>query len=87
MGSEVFGGTLSFICCLYNYYFKVYSSSAYSPSQIVDTLGAGDTFNAGLIHSLSIGRSLQEALNYSCKLAGSKCGMIGYEGLRNFEND
>lgn len=84
MGSEIFGGTFVIYVIII---FKVYSSSAYSPSQIVDTLGAGDTFNAGLIHSLSIGRSLQEALNYSCKLAGSKCGMIGYEGLRNFEND
>lgn len=51
----------------------------------MDTLGAGDTFNAGLIHSLSIGKTIQESLDFACKLAGTKCGMIGYEGLKLFD--
>ncbi len=59
-------------------------SAAYSPPLIVDTLGAGDTFNAGIIHSLSIGKNLQESLNFACKIAGSKCGMLGYSGLNSF---
>ena len=50
----------------------------------MDTLGAGDTFNAGIIHSLSSGYSLQAALNFGCKIAGTKCGMLGYHGLKSF---
>lgn len=65
---------------------QVYSSAAHSPPQVVDTLGAGDTFNAGVLHYLSSGRSLQDALNYSCKLAGFKCGIHGYEGLAEIMN-
>jgi ketohexokinase len=64
---------------------QVYSSAAYSPSEVVDTLGAGDTFNAAVLHCLSNNeRNLQDTLNYACKLAGFKCGVLGYEGLRSF---
>ena len=48
----------------------------------MDTLGAGDTFNAGIIHCLSRGTHISEALQYACKLAGTKCGLIGYDGLK-----
>ena len=60
-------------------------SAAYSPPQVLDTLGAGDTFNAGLIHSLSTGNSLEASLKFACKLAGNKCGMLGYNGLKSFK--
>lgn len=50
----------------------------------MDTLGAGDTFNAGLIYSLSSGKKLDEALSIACKIAETKCGMLGYDGLENF---
>ena len=64
---------------------QVYESPAYPPESVVDTLGAGDTFNAGIIHCLSQGRSVSEALQYACKLAGTKCGMVGFDGLKNFD--
>ena len=60
----------------------MFVSAAYPPNQVVDTIGAGDTFNAALIHSLSSNKTLQDALSYSCEVAGAKCGLIGYEGLR-----
>ena len=50
----------------------------------MDTIGAGDTFNAGLIHSQLSEKTIQESLDYACKLAGTKCGMLGYDGLKVF---
>ncbi|XP_067406613.1 ketohexokinase isoform X1 [Emydura macquarii macquarii] len=56
-------------------------SAAFSPETIVDTLGAGDTFNASVILALSRGQSLQEALTFGCQVAGRKCGVQGYDGI------
>uniref|UniRef100_W5NG74 Ketohexokinase n=1 Tax=Lepisosteus oculatus TaxID=7918 RepID=W5NG74_LEPOC len=59
----------------------VVHSDAFAPEAIVDTLGAGDTFNASVIFSLSNGKSLQEALTFGCQIAGKKCGIHGYDGI------
>nr|XP_046241122.1 ketohexokinase isoform X1 [Scatophagus argus] len=56
-------------------------SDAFPPEALVDTLGAGDTFNAAVIYTLSNGGSLQDALTFGCKVAGSKCGFHGYDGI------
>ncbi len=56
-------------------------SPAFPPEQLVDTIGAGDTFNAGLIHSLAQESSLPRALTYACRLAGRKCGQLGFDQL------
>lgn len=57
------------------------TAPAYAPDRIVDTLGAGDVFNAGIIHALSSGQSLESALHSACALAGKKCGQTGFNGL------
>ncbi|XP_006273655.1 ketohexokinase isoform X2 [Alligator mississippiensis] len=56
-------------------------ADAVPPARIVDTLGAGDTFNAAVIFALSAGRGLQEALAFGCEVAGRKCGVPGYDGI------
>ncbi|XP_052001128.1 ketohexokinase isoform X1 [Xyrauchen texanus] len=56
-------------------------SDAFPPEKLVDTLGAGDTFNASVIYSLSNGGGLQEALTFGCQIAGKKCGVHGYDGI------
>ncbi len=56
---------------------QLFHSPAFSPETVVDTLGAGDTFNAGLIHSLLQHDDEQQALDFACQLAGYKCGQHG----------
>ncbi len=51
---------------------------AFRPPALVDTLGAGDTFNAGVIHGCLAGYTTDETLRRACRLAGEKCG---HEGL------
>ncbi|XP_074751317.1 ketohexokinase [Athene noctua] len=56
-------------------------SDAFPPETLVDTLGAGDTFNAAVIFALSAGRSLQDAITFGCRIAGRKCGIQGFDGI------
>ncbi|XP_051932077.1 ketohexokinase isoform X1 [Hippocampus zosterae] len=56
-------------------------SDAFPPERLLDTLGAGDTFNAAVIHKLANGCRLQDALTFGCRVAGAKCGFHGYDGI------
>ena len=53
---------------------------AYVPFEVEDTIGAGDTFNAGPIHAIATGQPLATALKHACQLAGKK---VGQSGIRN----
>lgn len=53
-------------------------SRAYPPDRLVDTLGAGDTFNAGLIGAMANNIGLTLAIEAGCRLAGKKCGISGF---------
>ena len=52
---------------------------AHQPDQVVDTLGAGDVFNAGLLHAITRGMPMHVALSQANRLAGELCGREGLE--------
>lgn len=58
-----------------------FHAPAYPPAQVIDTLGAGDVFNAGIINALVCGTPLERALSDASRLAGKKCGIHGFDGL------
>lgn len=60
---------------------RLMSAAACPPRELVDTIGAGDTFNAAVIDALLRGESLGASLVYACRLAGAKCGQQGFDGL------
>ena len=60
---------------------QLHHQPAYQPKQIIDTLGAGDTFNAGLIDAFIHNKPALKALKQASKLAGQKCGQQGFTNL------
>lgn len=58
---------------------ELYHSPPCPPENIIDTLGAGDTFNASIINSLIKGLGLNDALSDGCRIAGQKCGHVGLD--------
>jgi sugar/nucleoside kinase (ribokinase family) len=55
--------------------------------RVVDTTGAGDTFNAAVVAALAAGSSVARALADGCAVAGRKVQQAHFEGLgaRDFE--
>ena len=49
--------------------------------QVVDTVGAGDTFTAGVLYELAVrGRNNIDALNLGVAIAGEKVQREGFQG-------
>jgi ketohexokinase len=60
---------------------RLWRHPAVGPDVVVDTLGAGDTFNAGVISGCLDGLGIDAVLARACGLAGRKCGQYGLDGL------
>lgn len=60
---------------------SLFHTPALNLAHTVDSIGAGDTFNAGLIHAILTGKKLEEALYFATKLAGAKCSQEGFDNL------
>jgi len=60
---------------------KLYQQPACNPQTVVDTLGAGDAFNAGIIDGELNKLAVEQALANACKVAGFKCGLQGFDGI------
>lgn len=52
---------------------------AFSPLEVIDTIGAGDVFNAAMVAALCEGVPVSEALGRATRLAGQQCGREGLE--------
>ena len=64
---------------------EITSQKASPPDHVVDTLGAGDTFNAAFIYSQCKGMHWKEGLKFACLIAGFKVGQKGYCGIGHFK--
>lgn len=58
-----------------------FAAPARPPPKVIDSLGAGDTFVASCIYSLCQRASLQEAIEFGCRIAGAKVGFEGYDQI------
>ena len=60
---------------------KLVYSEAEKIETVVDSIGAGDTFNAGIIDSFIDNRPLKTSLEFANQLAGRKIQRQGFEGI------
>lgn len=60
---------------------QILHQPAESLTEVVDTLGAGDTLNAGLIHGLLQNWSNDQVLSFASQLASLKCQQQGFANL------
>ena len=58
-----------------------FSHDAFPPEQVVDTLSAGDTFNAAFIYARLNAMDVQRSLRFACYVAGHKVGQKGFQGI------
>lgn len=63
----------------------VITARASPPDQVVDTLGAGDTFNAAFIYSQMKKIDWKRGLQFACLIAGFKIGQKGFQEIGNFK--
>ena len=62
---------------------KLHQQPAYNPEKVVDTLGAGDVFNAAVIDATLRNEAIDSILKYACKVSGLKCGQYGFDHIKD----
>ncbi|KAG2178196.1 hypothetical protein INT43_003449 [Umbelopsis isabellina] len=67
--------------CLHRPSQELFESPSIPIEQVRDTVGAGDSFTAGVIYGLSNKWSVKDALEFSCELAGRKVAQSGFDRL------
>jgi ketohexokinase len=60
---------------------NIHHNAAYFPTKTIDTLGAGDTYNAALINALYNNQSIEHSVMAASKLASLKCSQTGFDNL------
>jgi ketohexokinase len=60
---------------------RCHREPAQAPGAVVDTLGAGDVFNAAVIDGYLGNLQYDEILRHACRLAGLKCTGSGFANL------
>lgn len=60
---------------------QIHFAAPWMPPKVIDTLGAGDVFNAGIIHGMIQQKSPDRVLADAVGLAGKKCGQSGFARL------
>lgn len=67
--------------CLHRPSQEIFESPSISIEKVRDTVGAGDSFTAGVIYGLSNKWKAKDALDFSCELAGRKVAQSGFDRL------
>ncbi|GAB6023057.1 hypothetical protein CHUAL_007149 [Chamberlinius hualienensis] len=52
------------------------------PTGVVDTLAAGDSFISSTFYALSRGHPIEKAVDFGCRIAGYKVGVVGLKALQ-----
>lgn len=50
-------------------------------AEVVDTLGAGDSFIGGVIHAMCMGKTLGQSVEFGCRVAERKISNFGYSHI------